>query len=146
MKKEIVFRKGYTLRVTTYENDYDHVSTDTVFIGTSLEAAKAYKHMYENLLCSASNNTKAICNTCRLSDNEINKRILEYLNENTLVLVDLHYSITESGNSITDDTVIEEFGYFIEGVISYCYESDSYRAVDKCEILYSDKDLIIDVL
>ena len=42
MNKKVIFSKGYTARVTTWENDGDNYNTCETWVGSDLETANEY--------------------------------------------------------------------------------------------------------
>jgi hypothetical protein len=133
MQKKIL-SKGYTVRVTSWENDGDNYSTKELFVGMDKDIALAVKHMCENLFISG-HDDKTIGNKMTDEYDECEEIIHKYL--------ECYPSLVEG---------LEEKGYIrcIMGHYNHALlgRSEWYysRVVEKCEIFYCDEDVFVTVV
>lgn len=117
MKK--VINKGYTITVTSWENDADNYKTKQKTVDT-LEEIKIIYKICNELLISGTNNDKGIGNSI---DSEYDYRIEEYIEDNP------ELNLTEE--------YIRELAYLLLGSSEF-YD---YRVFESCEVFYSPEDI-----
>lgn len=127
MSKELIYRKGYLLKTTSWENDADYYKTTENSVDT-LEEAKALKKMFLILFKSKNNGENGIGN----SFDDESERIEEY----RLTCDYFKEKFTE-----------EEFGIFVSDIAheytgsSECYQ---YRICESCELYEVKEDVYLD--
>ena len=80
-----VVKKGYTLEVTSWENDGDNYRTKFKTV-ESEERAKALVHLCKNVFASNNNGGGGIGNLCDGEESTAEGIIMDYLEENTAIL------------------------------------------------------------
>ena len=78
-----VINKGYTITVTSWENDGDYYQTNTMTVQTEEEARKIAK-LCNELFISCNNGEGGIGNTCDDEDEEANETIDNYIENNMI--------------------------------------------------------------
>ncbi len=129
--KKLIHPKGYQLHVTSWENDGDNYRTKTLNIQT-LEEAKAYKHICENLFQSKSRSVKAIGNFTEGNEEKVEERILAYIDE-----YPDYFQIDADPYDLILDIANECMG-----------SSDFYicRVCESVEITYSEEDIWVQTI
>ena len=130
-EKITLMKEGYTLRVTSWENDADNYRTIDI-AGLSKEEVKGLVAVCD--YCSKTNTESSIANEDSVSE-EAKKRINKILEEHP-ILNQYIVDIDEYENPINDITNML-FGY-----------SEWYlcRVCDKYEIFYTPEDILVDKL
>ena len=145
--KEILMKKGYTLEVTSWENDADNYKTKSIYCGDNEEDAKALLKLCKELFSSHHNgNCIGIGNIMEDDYERAIDRTQEYLDNNPSIVqaVNKYYNCDldiSEGDDI-HDIVIADFNFEILGSSEY-YCS---RVFDKGRVLYTPEDLLVDVL
>ena len=85
--KKLIDKKGYTITVTSWENDGDNYATKSMTVDTETEARKIYKICTE-LFDDVCNNERAIGNSI---GNDYVYRIEEYIEDNPEMGISISY-------------------------------------------------------
>lgn len=128
-----IFKKGYSLHITSWENDGDnHGETNTNF--ETLEEARKYKKLCEDLFTSRNSRNKGIGNSIEGDEFRVTENILDYLDENDFF---------EDQDSMTDEMKYEKIMSINTKLLGY---SDFYisRVYENGSILYSPIDLKVE--
>lgn len=133
MEKELV-KKGYTLEVTSWENDADNYRTESITYENKDEATRISK-MIRELFCSSTNGGKGIGNIMD-EDEKAEQIILEYLSENI---------VFEDQENMDDETKVDNVMGINNDVMggSEWYYS---RVFDSMEIYYSHESININLI
>ncbi len=131
MKKKIV-SKGYTLSVTSWENDGDHYQTNDVVLQDKDEAIKLAR-IYTTLFKSCNNNDGGIGNSCDIDDVMPN---LEAYAEN-------HPELFE-GVDIENEDVLHAVAEEWAGKAMGCSDFYFFRVCSKATITYSPIDVMLE--
>lgn len=135
MNKQQVISKGYTLSVTSWENDGDNYATNSTTFD-SKELAVAVARMCMDLFQSINNSkSKGIGNTCDRS--EATDLILEYMKK--------HPELYQDKNKTTDKDLIDicmEYNGDLLGGSEYYYS----RVCESCSITYSPEDVYLETI
>lgn len=129
-----VINKGYTITVTSWENDGDNSQTHSITVDTK-EKAKAYHDLMQ--LCESENNqSKGVVklgNACDFSD-EQEQLIIDFLKANPILLDGYDDIETMENDDIID--IFSDITYELLG------SSEWYkcRVMEECVITYSPKD------
>ena len=129
MKKKIL-AKGYTISVTSWENDGDNYKTKSMTV-KSKEEATAIVNMCKTLFKSCNNGKGGIGNTNEGDENTADETILNYVKSNPEILF---------GKTMTDEQIIEHvMNYSCElmGSSEYYYS----RVFESCDVVYSESDV-----
>jgi hypothetical protein len=121
MKKKVI-NKGYTLTVTSWENDGDNYKTKSKTVETSEEALKINK-ICKELFVSCNNGEGGIGNSM---ENEEKETLLNYIDNNPFM-------------TLTED-YINNLAYELMGGSEY-YD---YRVFESCVITYSPEDVYVE--
>lgn len=125
--KKILFKKGYTLEVVSWENDGDNYKTKYYTVDTK-EKALGIKHMCDNLFQSDT----GVGNS--FDDENPEETIKEYFEEHPFLV---NANNLDNLYDYTSDLAYELMGG------SECY---MFRVCEKCTILYSDKDIELEII
>lgn len=129
MKK--VIKKGYTLEVTSWENDGDHYSTKAKTVETREEAERLFKICTE-LFKSCNNGEGGVGNSI---DSEENQTLFDYVEDNPELFLEL---IEKDEDEIVD--------YFQNLADELMGSSDFYgfRVCESCQLTYSPEDIYLE--
>lgn len=133
MKKKVI-NKGYTISVTSWENDGDNYRTESQTFDSKEEVAKMYKICAE-LFISCNNRKGGIGNTNEGDEEEANKTILEWLEKNP-TFFDNQEDADKEG--LIND--IMEINYKLMGSSEYYYS----RVFESASIIYSPEDVYLE--
>jgi hypothetical protein len=122
MNKELVIEKGYTLEVTSWENDLDNYNTESMTVETLEEARRIYRVCTE-LFKSCNNGEGGIGNSM---SGECEDVIEEYIKDNPELNLD-------------EDT-ISNLAYELMGSSEY-YD---YRVCESVSVTYSPEDIYLE--
>jgi hypothetical protein len=122
MNKELVIEKGYTLEVTSWENDGDNYNTESMTVETLEEARRIYRVCTE-LFKSCNKSEGGIGNSM---SGECEDVIEEYIKDNPELNLD-------------EDT-ISNLAYELMGSSEY-YD---YRVCESVSVTYSPEDIYLE--
>jgi hypothetical protein len=133
--------KGYTIVVTSWENDGDNFNTKSMVVETLEEATAIYKLMQ---LCKSKNNGGVFGNSTDL----FNKKQLEILGnffrENPAALKQFFKDNPEiDPNNITNDEYDEYFDEFLKNNLLSSSDFFYCRVMHHCEVTYSPDDIFV---
>jgi hypothetical protein len=132
MGNKTLAEKGYTLEVTSWENDADNYKTESMVFDTEDEAKKIAK-MCKDIFCSGSNGKGGIGNFSEGEGERARDIVLEYLDEN---------QILENQDGMTDDEKFEnamEINRELLGYSEYYYA----RVFESAKLFYSPETLVL---
>jgi hypothetical protein len=138
MKK--VISKGYTLTVTSWENDGDNYRTKSM-VFESEDEAKAIAKMCKAVFNSCNNGDGGIGNMMDYEGEMASEVILEYLEENPEIketIIACNPKVKLNGDKDIFNFIMEKYNYGLMGG-SECYYS---RVCEKVDLTYSDKDIL----
>ncbi len=134
MKKKILL-KGYTITVTSWENDGDNNRTESMTV-ESKDEAQAIVKMCKKLFVSSNNGEGGIGNLME-DDTEIAAQIiLDYIQANPEIL---------QGKKLSDEKIIDlvmDYNYNLMGGSEYYYS----RVFESCDVVYSDSDIFTEAI
>lgn len=129
--------KGYTITVTSWENDGDNYNTKSITVD-SIEKAKAYYDLMQ--LCKSKNNTKEIRlgNTSEFSTKE-KKLIVSFLINNPILL---------EGDDVENANENQLISWFYDITYELLGSSEFYdcRVMESCVVTYSDVEVIPEII
>lgn len=131
MKKVKAINKGYTITVTSWENDGDNSRTKSITVD-SKELAKALKDLCNNVFISGK---KGIGNFNDVEEEEAKKIVIPYMKKHPELYTDIK---------------IEDDDHLYDICMEYAYElmgsSEWYicRVMESCMVTYSDKDIFLE--
>lgn len=135
MKKKII-NKGYTIHVTSWENDGDNYETNTMTVATE-EEAKMITKMCSTLFKSCNNGDGGIGNLMQDELVKASEIILDYVNSNPEILM---------GKKMDDEEIVEfimeKYNYPLMGGSEWYYS----RVFESYEVTYSDQDVSTKVI
>ena len=138
-----VINKGYTLTVTSWENDGDYVQTRPHTVDTK-EEAKAWYEMMQ--LCKSQNNQPdgviSLGNGDEISDKQ-SKVIIDFIEQNDLIFQrEILDEIKEEGDDVTEE--LED--WFLEKAAELLGSSEYYicRVMESCTVTYSPEDIYLE--
>ena len=134
MKK--VISQGYTITVTSWENDGDNYNTQSITVD-DIERAKAIGEMCNAIFKSASNGGKGIGNLSNSSGGESKAK------EIIIAFMEAHPILWESAEMPKDKKLVDicmDINYSLMGGSEYYYS----RVMERCEITYSDDDIYLE--
>lgn len=139
MKKIKVVNAGYTITVTSWENDGDNYNTKSIIVDTLEEAEAIYKLMQ---LCESKNNQPngviKLGNSCDF-DEEQENLIVNFLKNNPVLYknIDFEFGVDE------DDDRYAFFDIFNDITCNLLGNSEYYacRVMEKCVVTYSPEDV-----
>jgi hypothetical protein len=130
MKKVKIAQKGYTLEVTSWENDGDNYRTKSqVFSDKNLAIAIA--KMCETLFASKNRSTQGVGNS---QSSEGEEKVLNYMKK--------HPELYDR-EDFTDDELLDICSEYHYGLLGYS-EDYSFRVCESCVIYYSSKDIYLE--
>jgi len=137
MKK--VINKGYTLTVTSWENDADNYNTKSVTV-ESKEKAKALYDLMQ--LCKSKNNQpKGVIRLGNTGDSGFNKEqinlLYNFFKENPILLEEKLEDIEE--DELKD--YIQDLFYRVENGLLGSSEWYACRVMESCIVTYSPEDI-----
>ena len=128
--------KGYTLTVTSWENDGDNYNTNSITVSKE-EKAKAYWNMMK--LCTPKNRSEDVKlgNTYGYFSEKQEKLIVKFLKANPILL---------EGNDIENADMDQLVSWFMEISSELLGNSENYscRVMESCVITYSPEDVYIE--
>lgn len=132
--KKLIIEKGYTITVTSWENDGDDYNTLSKTVNTKEEARKLYKIYTE--LCKS----EVIGNSM---DGESTQTIINYVNNNKELFLDIDWDIINSKDE--DDAQDYLMDYFHE-LLDLLGSSEYYdfRVCESCIVNYSPEDIYLE--
>lgn len=142
MTNKTIFKKGYTLRVLTWENDADNYNTCDYWIG---ETEKVIAEQYiEFLRLFKSSSKNGIGNIYEPRDGDlerVDRTIKEFLNSHPDFVADLGYFHKEGWNCEDQDAFIdcinEDFLYAVGLTAGEFY----YRVFESAELIYAPENI-----
>jgi hypothetical protein len=132
--------KGYTLTVTSWENDADHYNTKSKTVAT-LEEAKVWYEMMQ--LCKSKNNQPAgvvkLGNTYGGFNNEQKEVVKDFMKR--------HHKILVPGDDIeaNEDNLTDWFCDLAGELLGYG-EDYACRVMESCVVTYSPVDVIPEII
>jgi hypothetical protein len=142
MNKTILLKKGYTVKITSWENDGDHHHTEE-YHTEDLEFTKALVRVCRELFCSSNNGKKGLGNLC---DGETTKYtdIAESYFENNPNLWEILFP-DDPFEAVDEDDLydmVTELSYDCVGA------SEFYlcRVCEKVEVLFTPEDLEVEII
>ena len=126
-------KKGYTLTVTSWENDGDHYNTMSKTVDTKEEAKELYGLMQ---ICRSKNDTKpGVGNSTGGFKPKEKQRIIDYLKKCTNITID-----TDLDDNSDDDRFLDFFCDLTSELIG---SSEFYncRVMKSCVVTYSEIDV-----
>ena len=148
---ETIIKKGYTLEVTSWENDGDYYNTHKITTQNK-ELAIVLAKMCKELFCSKNNGKNGIGNTNEGGEYKANLKILDYLEKNNIfdIIVDYLAEEDEDWKSDIDENdandakinVIMEINSRLMGNSDYYYS----RVYSSHKLYYSPEDINIDLI
>ena len=135
MKK--VISKGYTLSVTSWENDGDNYRTESITIDNK-ELAIAVARMCKELFASSNNGEGGIGNLMEDDDKKAKKIILSYMKAHPEL-----YPKIRNNKKISDDKLIRicmEYNCDLMGGSEYYYS----RVFDSFSLTYAPEDIFLE--
>lgn len=136
MKK--VISKGYTISVTSWENDGDNYKTESMTV-ESKDEAKAIIKMCKKLFHS---DNGGIGNMMEDEGDKVNEMILKFLEKNPEVketIISCNPKVKLNDNNISN-FIMDKYNYNLMGGSEYYYS----RVCEKTEVTYSDKDIFLE--
>jgi hypothetical protein len=135
MAKKKVISKGYTIEVTSWENDGDNYRTEKI-IEQDEAKAKAIGKMCKELFKSSNNGENGIGNLMNDGSNRKkgDKKVLEYMKKNPIL---------SNNKKLSDEKLIEtcmNYNYNLMGGSEYYYS----RVCEKVSITYAPEDVILE--
>ena len=136
--------KGYTLHVTSWENDGDHYATIQYTTESEAEAC-VIKHLCRNLFsCSNGRRSIGVGNLCDCDRGLYKERVMAYLRDYPEALPAIREDTPE--NYLDDEDFcmdsIQGLAYELMGASEY-YE---FRVCEKVVITYYPEDIIVEEL
>lgn len=138
-----VINKGYTLTVTSWENDGDNYNTLSKTVATK-EEAKAWYEMMQ--LCKSENNQPngviKLGNTDEISDKQ-SKVIIDFIEQNDLIFQrEILDEIKEEDNDVAEE--LED--WFFERAAELLGSSEYYmcRVMESCTVTYLPEDIYLE--
>lgn len=135
-KNKLVFNKGYTVRCKSWENDADDFRTNDLTV-PSLEMAIELKELC--LLCRSKNRDKScVGNTYDKYTPQQVETICDFVKDHKLLFPDVEETYDEHD-------YVKTFNKTQRIILGY---SDDFvcRVCEKVEILYTDKDIYVQIL
>jgi hypothetical protein len=133
MAKKLVINKGYTLRVTSWENDADHYRTIDYW-EPDKEKAKVLVKMCRELFPSRNSRVKGA-----IGNGDIDERAYDWMKANGQVLI-------PEDDDINDEDDLHDLVADIAGDLMGYSEWYGVRVCEKVEILYSDTNVYVEEL
>ena len=136
--------KGYTLHVTSWENDGDHYATIQYTTESEAEAC-VIKHLCRNLFsCSSSSRSIGVGNLGDYERDECKMRVMDFLRDYPEALPTIREDTPK--NYLDDEDFcmdsIQDLAYELMGASEY-YE---FRVCEKVVITYYPEDIIVEEL
>lgn len=139
--KKLLREKGYTVEVTSWENDADHYRTKT-FKANSKEEALEIKDICETLFKSYHSADKGISNDCKDSlSNKDEEIILEFMEQ----CPELMKRFSEGREKLTDEDIVDAF-CDLSWELMGGSEWYTFRVCEKCEIECVPEDIYVEVI
>lgn len=138
--KKLIIKKGYTIEVTSWENDGDNYRTKSHTVETIEEAKKIYK-ICTKLFISGSNNKTSIGNSI---DNEYSDRIITFINKYPELFTDLNIDSLNKDAEEENYDIIEDYFRDLAYTLMGSSEYYNYRVCDQCDVLYSPNDIYLE--
>lgn len=135
MKKKII-KKGYTLEVTSWENDADNYRT-IKYTTEDKELAKELVDLCEKVFVSINNGAGGIGNACDREKNQVKAILIPYMKKRP---------------KLYEKEVIKDDDHLYDIGIEWAYElmggSEWYicRVMESVTVTYSDKDISLKTL
>lgn len=133
MEKRKVISKGYTIEVTSWENDGDNYNTEKI-VEQNLDKAKAIGKMCEDLFASTNSAKKGIGNTNEGSEGRAQEKIVDYMRNNPILC---------DNKELTDGKLISicmNYNHDLMGGSEYYYS----RVCESVTITYSPEDVYLE--
>lgn len=143
MSLKKVINKGYTLEITSWENDGDSYNTKFVTVKTKEEAAQIYKICTE-LFKSCNNGEGGVGNSM---DGEYTQDVVDYYDENKEVLtfepfIELK-EIFDAGEYDSDDLIFDYFRDFAHNLMGGSEYFD-FRVCESVVVTHSPEDIYLE--
>lgn len=122
--KKVVVKKGYTIEVTSWENDGDNYRTEFLTVQDEDEARKIVK-LCKELFVSCNNGKGGVGNSM---DGEAREVVLDYIENNPEL-------------NLTED-IIRNYSYELMGGSEY-YD---YRVCERVGVTYSPNDIEVELM
>lgn len=137
MTKKTVLKKGYTIEVTSWENDGDNYMTESIVVQDK-EKAQAIAKMCKVLFASKNSSKEGIGNYSDAPGHikEANTKILSYMKKNPILY---------DNKKLSDQKIIEacmSINENLMGSVEYFYS----RVCEKVIITYSSADVSIETI
>lgn len=134
MSKKLIIPKGYTLEVTSWENDGDHYNTIRKTV-TTIEEVKSWNAMMQ--LCKSQNSKSGgLGNSYGGFDSKQEQMATDFMKEHYKVLMpDLDEEIEDDWVYMFTDLAGQLLGYS---------EHYSCRVMESCTITYSPEDIYVE--
>lgn len=129
----IVVKKGYTVTVTSWENDGDNYRTESETY-QSKELVEAIVKMCKTLFASCNNGDGGIGNTNEYETDNARKTIISYMKANPILY---------DNKKLSDAKLIDacmNYNYSLMGSSEYYYS----RVFESLVVTYSDKDIEVE--
>lgn len=139
MSKIKIISQGYTLSVTSWENDGDNYKTESITLEDK-ELAIAVAKMCKELFVSSNNGEGGIGNMMEEDDKEAREVILPYMKAHTEL-----YPKIRNNKKISDDTLVDicmEYNSNLMGGSEYYYS----RVFDSATLTYSPEDVYLETI
>ncbi len=136
--KELIIKKGYTITVTSWENDGDHYATKSKTVDT-IDKAKAIYELCTTVFCSSTNGEKGIGNMMDDEYEKGGKIVLKFMKANPIL-----YDPTGTLNE-TDEQIIDA-GMSINNELMGGSEYYYSRICESCVVTYSPDDVYCDIV
>lgn len=139
MSKKLIVKKGYTLTVTSWENDGDASQTLSKTVETKEEAQVWYEMMQ---LCKSQNNQPKgvikLGNSYDGLDYQQKEVAIEFLKKYHKILIP-----NENINDIDDEDLVDIFCDLAGELLGYG-ENYACRVMESCMVTYSPEDVFLD--
>lgn len=142
MSKKLIVKKGYTLTVSSWENDGDASQTLSKTVET-VEEAQVWWDMMQ--LCKSQNQSRGIGkitlgNTYDGFNDKQEKIAIKFIQENHKILLP---EDDINGEDVDDETLVD---WFCELSSELLGSSEDYacRVMEKCVVTYSPEDVFLD--
>lgn len=146
MTTKKVISKGYTLEVTSWENDGDNYNTIFKTVD-SKELAEALYKMCKILFASKNNGGGGIGNSCDLTE-KLKDKIMSFIEANPILV----NSLKDENESFDDMDEDDKKDVYCDICSHWIYEllggSEYYycRVASKIDVTYSDKDIFMELI